>query len=267
MKIQLETKDIIIFESSLYRTTSTLIDTENTLFLVDPNYLPLELEFIQQKVKERRGSKKLVLLITHADYDHIIGVNAFDYDALITTETFLTKRDIEKALYDLEAFEQSFYIHRDFELSYPVPTNLIKKNNQEFLFNSISVHGFLAPGHTIDSGFFIIKPLNILIAGDYLIDIEIPMIDDNLKDYKNTLDLFENLIENEDFSLVISGHGDYAKSKETVLKRIALDKEYLKLLEENVYQKQPFDLEFLKNFPNPIEMKAIHLRNVKNLVR
>ncbi|WP_196888093.1 MBL fold metallo-hydrolase [Aureivirga sp. CE67] len=267
MKIQLETKDIIIFESSLYRTTSTLIDSDETIFLVDPNYLPEEINFIHKKVEERRGGKKLVILITHADYDHIVGVNAFNYDELITTEAFLTKRNIKKALYDLEAFEQSFYIQRNYELSYPVPSNLIKENEQIFDFKSSKINGLLTPGHTIDSGAFLLKSFKVLITGDYLSNIEIPVIDDNLEDYKKSMSLFEMIIGNEDLNYIIVGHGDYSTSKEEILERIKLQNEYLEMLEQNVYHGKNFDLKFLEKFPNPIAMRDIHLGNIKNLKR
>ena len=45
--IQFKTPNITVFESALFRTTTTLLETDDLLLLVDPNWLPSEIENIQ----------------------------------------------------------------------------------------------------------------------------------------------------------------------------------------------------------------------------
>ena len=75
--IQFKNTNISVFESALFRTTSTLIETDDLLLLVDPTWLPKEIEYLQLVVQRKRSAKPFFLLFTHSDYDHIIGYRAF----------------------------------------------------------------------------------------------------------------------------------------------------------------------------------------------
>ena len=77
MIIQRKTARVLLLESDLFRTVTTIIEGEDFLLLVDPNWLPREVEFIAREVDRRRAGKQLYLLFTHSDYDHIIGYERF----------------------------------------------------------------------------------------------------------------------------------------------------------------------------------------------
>ena len=47
MKIQFRNEYITVFESQLFRTTTTVVQTDDLVLLVDPNWLPTEIEFLQ----------------------------------------------------------------------------------------------------------------------------------------------------------------------------------------------------------------------------
>ena len=70
--IRFQHDDLLLFESALFRTTTTLFYNEDLLLLVDPNWLPGEVAEIRHWVQQLRGTRALYLLFTHSDYDHII---------------------------------------------------------------------------------------------------------------------------------------------------------------------------------------------------
>lgn len=47
------------------------------VLLVDPTWLPHEVEEISDHVAHIRNVKPLYLLFTHSDYDHVLGYKAF----------------------------------------------------------------------------------------------------------------------------------------------------------------------------------------------
>jgi hypothetical protein len=64
MKIQYQDSTTTIFESALYQTTSTVINLEKLILIVDPNWLPIEIETIQIYVSKIRYSKPVYYLLT-----------------------------------------------------------------------------------------------------------------------------------------------------------------------------------------------------------
>lgn len=63
---------ITIFESALYRTTSTVFHNDDLILIVDPNWLPGEVQAVRGHVDQIKKGYPLYLLFTHSDYDHII---------------------------------------------------------------------------------------------------------------------------------------------------------------------------------------------------
>ncbi|MEL6866224.1 MAG: MBL fold metallo-hydrolase, partial [Bacteroidota bacterium] len=76
MTIQYQSPLLCIFESALYRTTSTIIHTEDCILIVDPNWLPQEVAILQNYVEQLPQNLPQYLLFTHSDYDHIIAYHA-----------------------------------------------------------------------------------------------------------------------------------------------------------------------------------------------
>lgn len=64
---------------------------------------------------------------------------------------------------------------------------------------------------------------NIWIAGDYLSNIEIPLVDHNFNDYQNTLLKVKEVFRKFDqINLLIPGHGDLATDRTEIYKRIKM---------------------------------------------
>lgn len=241
MKIQLETENITIFESALYKTTTTLVKLENLLLLVDPNWLPNEIDFIGKYVNQIKGDKPLYLIFTHSDFDHIIGAGAFDCKGMIAAYSFSNEIDQQKVLNDIYSFDQQYYLSRDYPIIYPEPTILIKNKEQQLLIEEEALTFYLAPGHTKDSIIMYIHSLNLLIVGDYLSDVEFPFIE-NVTDYLITLKMLEKIIHIKKINYLIPGHGNYTDQVSEMEKRWKESFDYISGLQ----QKTPMEL-LLKN--------------------
>ena len=124
--IQYKTPQLTVFESALFRTTSTLIETEEFLLLVDPNWLPKEIENLQQVVKRKQGNKPLYLLFTHSDYDHIIGYRAFDNAQIIASQAFVDNKEKTSILQQIKDWDDENYIKRNYPIEYPTVDIIIK---------------------------------------------------------------------------------------------------------------------------------------------
>ncbi len=64
MKRQLERPELVLFESALFRTVTTLVIGEQYLLLVDPNWLPDEVAHIADLVVPLTKGRECFLLFT-----------------------------------------------------------------------------------------------------------------------------------------------------------------------------------------------------------
>ncbi len=235
-------QDVWIFTSVLYQTTSTVIRTEHEIFVVDPNWLPQEVSGIRAFVDQQRGDRKLHLIFTHSDYDHIVGYGAFESATVIASQAFVQNQhkddDVRKAVH----FDQSHYIVRDHPITYPEVDIVIAKDGQQLNFIGTDMTFYLAPGHT-DQGIFIIcEPQGVWIAGDYLSDVEFPLISGQLTEYHNTMQKVEHIIRRHEIRYLVPGHGTVENSVSGIYARRDLALEYLKDIEALVSKGIPFPL-------------------------
>ncbi len=264
MKIQRETSDLVIFESSLFRTTTSLIIGKDYFVLVDPNWLPNEIAFIEQYIQDRCPGKSPYLLFTHSDYDHIIGFGKFRHCRTIASSRFTENLASPSILQQIRTFDDEYYIHRSYPVEYPRIDLAIAGEGIGLEIAGDAWIFYQARGHNSD-GLLTYQPsAGILIAGDYLSNIEFPYIDDSIGKYRQTLDKLEWIITSHDIRILITGHGDYAESREEMLQRIDDSRAYLDKLELSVVAGKPFDLEELfRTYRFPGVMTKFHEANVE----
>jgi hydroxyacylglutathione hydrolase len=267
MKIHQINPSITVFESSLYRTTTTVIGFENAVLIVDPNWLPDEIENTYQYIDKQHHGKEQYLLFTHSDYDHIIGYERFDGAAVIASAAFVENESKSDVIQQIVDFDNEYYIERSYPISYPKVDIVISKPHQSIYIDRHELIFYNALGHTKDGLFTIIPQKKCWIAGDYLSNIEIPFIDFNSKMYEKTLILARNiLIDHPYLELLIPGHGDVAFSKDEIKKRIENDIRYFELLKEcilhpNTITENKIQAHLLLYSSNPT-MKTAHQKNV-----
>jgi len=109
--IQVRLQPFTVYESALMRTTSTLIETNESLIVIDPTWLPEEIATIRRDVELRRRGKKLYVIYTHQHYDHIIGAYAFPDATVIASQAFV-ETDASSQLDEIQSFYEQYYIDR-----------------------------------------------------------------------------------------------------------------------------------------------------------
>lgn len=247
MKIQYTTQGIRVFESALFKTTTTVLETPDMVLVVDPNWLPDEVSFIRRYVDGIRGERPLYLLFTHSDYDHIIGYGAFMDAKVIASEAFATQTDQHAAIAQVKKWDEAYYIERDYPAIYPSVDLVARQSGQVLTLGDTQLTFYLAPGHNSDGLFTIVSWENrrVWIAGDYLSEVEFPFIYYSSEAYEQTLHTAAAIVQEHQPELLIPGHGQVTASKQEMIQRIEDSLAYIQTLRQCLRESIPFPEEHL----------------------
>jgi glyoxylase-like metal-dependent hydrolase (beta-lactamase superfamily II) len=197
--------DVIVATSRAYQTTCTLVRGGAEAFCIDSPVFPDELEILPA-VAEQASFGVVGLLATHADWDHLLGRYAFPEAPLGCSETTAARLVNEPgaAQRELRAFDEELYVERPRPLSLPSAQRLDVPGSVEIGDRELELQP--ADGHTVDGMAVWIPWARVLVAGDYLSPVEIPMIEGTASAYLATLNRLEPLVEQADH--VVPGHGE-----------------------------------------------------------
>ncbi len=218
------TKDIFVFQSSIWQTNSTVILNEAANVTVDPAYFPSEIQVIADFASRKRSFSKY-LVFTHADFDHIVG-HQFFRDARKIAHEKILHSDREAQLEQLNEIDDTYYIRRQVPFEFP-EADITFNDEFSLPLKEDKLLFFSAPGHTEESIFIVSPDKKTLIAGDYLSDLEFPFIYHNCADYLGTLQLASRLTEIYELEFMVPGHGGPAENKLEILLRIDRDMQYV----------------------------------------
>ncbi len=212
--------DVLVATSAGWQTTCTIVrgavdgaDGSDgapaaEAFVVDSPVLPQELEVLPTLLAQS-GFPFTGLLATHGDWDHLLGRLAFGADAPLgvpeTTAARLTGEPGQAAR-ELRDFDEQWYVTRPSPLSLgqlqalPVPGHLDVGDH------TLDLHP--TGGHTADGMAVWIPWARILVAGDHLSPVELPMLSPggSRSAYAATLERLRPLVEQADH--VVPGHGE-----------------------------------------------------------
>ncbi|MDX1806534.1 MAG: MBL fold metallo-hydrolase [Paenisporosarcina sp.] len=255
---------LTVFQSALWKTTSSVIETNDLILVVDPTWLPLEVQEIQEYVAHIRSGKDLYLLFTHGDFDHIIGYHAFP-DAKVIGSKGMQEHPRKQYKLDLIlSFDNEYYIERPYAIEFPIIDIVIKQDGQQLLIGDTTITFYLSPGHTHDGLFTIIEPLGIWITGDYLSDFELPYLFDSAKAYLETLQKSYMILDSHPVKVLVPGHGQMTEDEDEMKRRIVLAQDYLERLIDAVTREDEeaiLGLEKEMSFPSNFT-KGCHEENV-----
>jgi glyoxylase-like metal-dependent hydrolase (beta-lactamase superfamily II) len=195
--------DVIVVVSRIYQTACTAIRAGDEALVIDSPVLPDELEMLPTVLEQAHFPVK-ALLATHADWDHVLGPLAFPGLPLGVAETSAARLRGEPgdAQRKLRAFDDELYVERPAPLSLGAVEALPVPGHLEVGDREVELHP--TDGHT-DDGMAIWAPwARVLVAGDYLSPVEIPMVR-SLGAYRATLRRLEPLVTQAE--TVIAGHG------------------------------------------------------------
>lgn len=216
---------IRVVTSRLMQTNCTLVAVGADVLVVDAPYFPDELAALPALA----GAGRVQLLATHSHFDHLMARYAFpDAPLLIAAATAAElARDPARPLKDLEAEDSRTYVRRGRPLVFGALRGVrvpgwveIGERDGELL---------AAPGHTADGTALWLEWAGVLCCGDYLSDVEIPLVSraGSPSDYRQTLERLAPLARKA--QLVVPGHGSPCDGAEAD-RRLQADLAYLESL-------------------------------------
>jgi hydroxyacylglutathione hydrolase len=198
--------DVVVATSRAYQTTCTLVRAGSEAFCIDSPIFPDELEIVPA-LAEQAGFSVVGLLATHADWDHVLGRYAFPEAPLGCAETTAARLVSEpgNAQRKMREFDEEFYVERPRPLSLPSAQRLPVPGKLEVGDRELELQP--AEGHTEDGMAVWVPWARVLVCGDYLSPVEIPMLQGKgtISAYLATLARLEPLVEEAEH--VVPGHG------------------------------------------------------------
>jgi hydroxyacylglutathione hydrolase len=265
MKKIVNKNGITVFQSEIFQTNSTVIETDDCIILVDPTWLPNEVEEIKQYVYSKKGDRPLYLIFTHSDWDHIIGYGAFPDAITIGSQEMADLNGKHEILEQIDRFDQEYYISRNYEIKFPMLEHKIKQNGQIIEIGETKLTFYQAKGHTGDGIFTIVEPLGVFIAGDYLSDVEPPYIYSSSSDYEHTLQNLDRILEKHTITILIPGHGHPTESIGEMKLRQQTGFSYIKSVRTYIEEckSEEESLSLIEHYSFPKGIKPFHIGNMK----
>jgi len=176
-------------------------------FVIDSPILPDELQALPALVEQAEFPAPSGLLATHGDWDHLLGRLAFPDLALGCAESTAARMQAApgEAQRELRTFDEEHFIERDRPLALgaiqalPVPGSCGIGERELALYP--------ASGHTGDGLAILIEWAGVLVTGDYLSPVELPVLGPagTAAAYTDTLMRLRPLVERVEH--VVPGHG------------------------------------------------------------
>ncbi|HEX8067595.1 MAG TPA: MBL fold metallo-hydrolase [Thermoleophilaceae bacterium] len=216
--------------SRLWQTTCVAVRSGGECVLVDSPYFPDELEVLPALLGQA-GFAPDGLLATHADFDHLLGRLAFPRLALGVCQSSgerlrAAPGAAQRELRDADAVH---YVTRPAPLSLGAFQELPAPGRME-LGGEVELSLVVAEGHTRDGMAVWAEFAGVLVCGDYLSDVEIPLLGfgGSVASYRATLERLRPLVERAE--AVVPGHGA-VHARDDALRILEEDLAYLDALE------------------------------------
>jgi glyoxylase-like metal-dependent hydrolase (beta-lactamase superfamily II) len=256
--------DVILLTSRIWQTNCTIVRAGEECFVIDSPILPEELQALPSLL-EQSSLELSGLLATHGDWDHLLGRLAFPQTSLGCAESTAARMSASpgESQRELRAFDEQFYLERPAPLALgslqalPVPGRLGIETppTQTSPTRELELHP--AEGHTSDGMTVWIPWARVLVAGDYLSDVEVPFFAEGggtRAAYGATLERMRPLIAAAEY--VVPGHGHPLDSS-TALRVLEEDLAYLEDLAKRGAQAQ------LPPGRRTKAQRQLHLQNVR----
>ena len=255
---------LTVFQSALFQTNSAVIEGDGFVLIVDPTWLPQEVEEVARHVRSARARRDLYLLFTHSDFDHILGYGAFPEATTIASQTFADNPNKERSVQAIRAWDGEYYVKRPYDIRYPDTDIVAARDGQELVLGGTRLTFYGAPGHNPDGLFTVIEPHGILLAGDYLSDIEFPYIYQSSTAYEKTLGKLDGILERHSIRVLVPGHGQVAPDQGQMRERQRRSFEYIGEMRAHLAAGDQAALDaMLVDCAFPLGMKSFHEGNQK----
>jgi glyoxylase-like metal-dependent hydrolase (beta-lactamase superfamily II) len=200
-------------------------------FVIDSPVLPDELDALPALLEQAQFPSPSGLLVTHGDWDHLLGRLAFPAAALGCAEATAERLRARpgEAQRELRAFDEELMIERPTPLTLGSVQALAVPGRCDVGQRQLELHP--AAGHTADGTAILAGWAGVIVAGDYLSPVELPTLGSGgeVGAYGETLERLRGLLGRADY--VVPGHGpvlDVARAIELLEEDLA----YLRALSE-----------------------------------
>lgn len=260
--ITFQQNQLTVFQSALFQTTSAVVEGAGFVLVVDPTWLPQEVEEIAAHVRSIRAGRELYLLFTHSDFDHILGDGAFPGAVTIASRAFQENPKKERNVQAIRAWDSEYYVQRPYAVSYPEISIVAAFDGQELRLGETRLTFYAAPGHNPDGLWTVIEPLGILIAGDYLSDIEFPYIYHSSRAYEQTLRKLDGILDRHSVNVLVPGHGQVTTDGAEMRQRQQQSFEYITALRGYITSGDQASIDaLLTRCAFPLGMASFHTGN------
>ncbi|WP_298748525.1 MBL fold metallo-hydrolase [uncultured Serinicoccus sp.] len=242
--LQRVTDDVLVHQSELLRNNTVVVRGPSGVLLVDPGVTDTELRELAQDLREL-GGRVTAGFATHPDWDHVLW-----HPDLGDAPRFGTAR-CASSLRELRA--QPDWRTRVREGLPPEivdevplePFGLVTGLPQgaiELPWEGPAVRVLEHPAHSPGHAALLVVASRVLVVGDMLSDVFVPMLDearegsDPVEDHLAGLRVLESVAD--DVDVVVPGHGSVARGPQ-VRARIDLDRAYLHALREGLEPDDP----------------------------
>jgi glyoxylase-like metal-dependent hydrolase (beta-lactamase superfamily II) len=220
--------EVVVVTSRVWQTNCVAVGGAGEALLIDSVVYPDELEALPALLGQA-GFPVAGLLVTHGDWDHLLGRAAFPQAPIGCAETTAARLAAEPggAQRALRDFDDEHYVASRPPLSLPAAQALAVPGYCQVGERELELHP--ANGHTAD-GMAIWAPwAEVLVCGDYLSEVEIPMLSPggSLDAYLATLGRLRELVGRA--SAVVPGHGP-VMDRQRALAVLEQDEAYLQAL-------------------------------------
>lgn len=234
---------VLVHQSEFVQTNAVVVQGSAGVLLIDPGVTDSEIDCLANDLHEL-GQPVVAGFSTHPDWDHLLW-----HDRLGSAPRYGTARGAAAAREQLSdpGVKARIADHLPPEIAGQVPLDLLglitglPAETAQIPWDGpkarIIEHQAHAPGHAA----LLIEERGVLVAGDMLSDVLVPMLDlddtaDPLEDYLTALQLFENVAGEVD--VVVPGHGSVGGSDEVQV-RIDLDRAYVLALRHGQVPSDP----------------------------
>lgn len=168
--------DVLLATSAIWQTNCLLVRSGEEVFVLDSPVLPEELDALPALIVQAGWSEPQGLLATHGDWDHLLGPLAFAEAPLGCAESTAERLNAEPgdAQRELRAFDERHYVKRRRPLSLGAIQALATPGRCDIGAQELELHA--TAGHTGDGMAVLAGWAGVLAVGDYLSDVEIPML-------------------------------------------------------------------------------------------
>ncbi len=220
--LQQVSEHVFVQPSRFCQTNSALIlGPDRTALLIDPGVRPTELAALARQL-QAHAVQVVAAVVTHPHWDHTLWW--VEWGAVPRWADEACARAVNDGIADLRAQAERDDLGsesgvRDGVTSLPADADHLPWDGPSVRLARHQAH---APGHLA------LLVDGVLLAGDMLSDIEIPLLDqraaDPIEDYRHGLEVLACL--GQQARLVIPGHGHLGDTAE-VTRRLAADRAYL----------------------------------------